>query len=186
MRIPVLWLAISAVLAISATAQRVLHVPSQYATISAAIAAAGTGDIVLVAPGRYVENNLRFGGKAITVRSSHGPHTTIVDGRSTTSPNSVFLFAASETRRSILEGFTITNGFNLRGGGIYCVGSPTIRGNLVVANKGADGGGGIYVRGAPRIENNVVSGNGTDCTHCGNGIWIEDGGGTELVGNVIH
>ncbi|MBN2492574.1 MAG: right-handed parallel beta-helix repeat-containing protein [Planctomycetes bacterium] len=25
-----------------------------------------------------------------------------------------------------------------------------------------------------------------DCRHCGKGTWIEDGGGTELVGNVIH
>jgi hypothetical protein len=165
-----------------ATAQRTLMVPSQYKTIRAAIAAAGKGDTVLVAPGRYLENGISFGGKAITVRSSHGPHATIVDGGWN---DAVFFFTGPETRLTVLEGFTITNGYSLRGGGIYCGGSPTIRNNIIVNNKGADGGGGLYVSGAPRIENNVIAGNGTDRGDPGNGIWIDDGGGTELVGNVI-
>jgi hypothetical protein len=105
------------------------------ATVSAAIAASVSGDTVLVCPGTYVET-LNFAGKAIVVRSVSGPATTILNGNAA---GSVVTFSSSETRASVLEGFTIRNGFAgnwlSHGGGIWIdSASPVIRGNVVVGN----------------------------------------------------
>ena len=54
------------------------RVPEQYVTIGAAIAASYDGDVVEVGPGTYAEG-LNFGGREITVRSTAGAGTTIVD-----------------------------------------------------------------------------------------------------------
>src|SRR5689334_21325474 len=63
----------------SARCQNMLNVPAVYPTIQSAINAANSGDTVLVAPGTYVEN-INFNGKAITVTSSAGASSTIIDG----------------------------------------------------------------------------------------------------------
>lgn len=55
-----------------------LHVPSDYATIQGAINASFAGDVIEVGPGVYTES-LNFGGRAITVRSTDGAATTVVD-----------------------------------------------------------------------------------------------------------
>ena len=121
-----------------------VHVPADYPGITQAISAVRDGDEVVVSPGTYVEN-IRFMGKAITVRSSDGPDVTIIDG---SSKNSVVVFIQGEGRNSVLEGFTITNGFGYfhmgvyKGGGILCQdSSPTIRNNTIENNLSYLGGG---------------------------------------------
>ncbi len=64
---------------VAAAAQRTIHVPVDQPTIQAGINAANPGDTVLVSPGTYTEN-IDFMGKAITVISSAGPGTTVIDG----------------------------------------------------------------------------------------------------------
>ncbi len=78
-----------------------------YTTIQSGINAANTGDTVLVAPGTYYEN-IDFLGKAITITSSAGPATTIIDGRRGQNP--AVVFRNGETSSSVLNGFTIQNG----------------------------------------------------------------------------
>src|SRR5690606_39703590 len=92
----------------SALAQATLRVPSEYRTIQGALDAAANGDTVLVAPGTYAgrdANELRFGGKEITLRSESGAANTVLDnGRSGT----VLIFDRAEPLGATVEGFTMT------------------------------------------------------------------------------
>jgi len=151
-----------------------IHVPGDHPTIQEAIDAAVNGDTVLVAAGTYVEN-IDFLGKAITVKSSDGPESTIIDGGNPPNPDfkSVVTFNDGEGLDSVLEGFTLANGVGAYieipigwaycGGGVYCGGSsPTITGNRIVNNSGYGGvGGGIHCNNSsPTIKNNTIAFNG--------------------------
>ena len=90
-----------------------------YASIQTAVDDAVDGDTILVYPGFYDEN-LRFYGKAVTVRSEAGPDTTVIDGGER---GPVVIFSDSEPRDSVLDGFTLTHGkgyYRAFGGGIFC------------------------------------------------------------------
>jgi predicted outer membrane repeat protein len=143
----------------------VLEVPGQYPSIQEAIDAAKTGDTVLVDPGTYNEN-IDFKGKEITVQSSAGSATTIIDGGQL---DSVVIFSSGETASSVLEGFELTNGFADEGGGIHCSNNshPTINDCLIRNNEAFYYGGGIYLSNSNAL---IV-----DCSLKGNISW--DGGG---------
>jgi parallel beta-helix repeat protein len=143
-----------------------LKVPSQYPNIQDAIDAAVKGDTVLVAPGTYREN-IDFIGKAITVKSEQGADVTVVDGNQA---GSVVTCKSGEGADSVLDGFTITNGYAVDGGGIFCErSSPTISKNIIIGNMATstDGGG----------MDNFNNSNPTviNCTFSGN--WARYGGG---------
>jgi hypothetical protein len=128
-----------------------IHVPADQPSIQAGINAAGNGDTVLVSPGTYVEN-INFNGKIIKVRSSNGSKKTIINGNHA---GPVVTFASGETSKSLLSGFTLTNGLASpasgdSGGGIYCKNSsPTIQNNTINANTAAIGGGIEVFGGSP-------------------------------------
>ena len=150
-----------------------LFVPGQYATIQAAIDAAEEGDVVLVADGTYTGYNNRdidFYGKAITVMSVNGPEMTVIDcednGRG-------FCFESGESVGSRLEGFTVKNGSDYKGGGIRCYeSSPTIT-NCTITGNTADYGGGIYCTySSPSITNCAITGNTASGTNkVGGGLY---------------
>jgi len=109
-----------------------LRVPLDYATIQAAINDASGGDEIVVANGVYIgegNKNLDFLGKAITVRSENGPDNCIIscqgNGRG-------FYFHSGEDGNSVVEGFTIWNGYvdgdwpQDSGGAISCISSLII------------------------------------------------------------
>ena len=127
-------------------------VPGQYATIQAAIDASIDGDTVIVSPGRYAgdkNKNLDFAGKAITICSIDPCNSTIVSQTVIDCEGSGrgFYFHTGEDGNSIVDGFTITNGYvsasssgGNKGGGIYCdSSSPIILNCVIKGNKTDDG-----------------------------------------------
>jgi parallel beta-helix repeat protein len=150
------------VLVSSTVAQNTIHVPADQPTIQAGINAASNGDTVLVAPGTYYEN-IDFKGKAITVSSSGGAASTIIDGGG---KGPVVHFLSGELRGSVLNGLTLQHGgggTGINGGsdGQYTAGiliqnaAPTIINNTIQQNNCY----GIYsATSSPLIQSNRISG----------------------------
>jgi parallel beta-helix repeat protein len=141
-----------------------------YTSIQAAITAASSGDTVLVHDGIYLEN-INFSGKAITVKSENGAAKTIIDANHS---GSGVTFISGEGSGSVLDGFTVTNGYVLggAGGGIQCSNaSPTITNCVIIGNWASYNGGGIscYGNASPTITNCIISGN-TSSNGWGGGI----------------
>jgi hypothetical protein len=158
--------ALLALLAFPSGSQAVTRiVPTQYPTIQGALNAALSGDTVLVQPGTYSGVSLQFNGRAIHLKSANGPTVTKIQGN-LASP--VFNITQGETRTTIIEGFTITGGSRVNGGGMILNGtSPTIRGNIFTGNRatgvGGGGGGGaiqaVNTPANPLIINNTFTNN---------------------------
>jgi len=132
-------------------------VPGDWATIQAGIDGAGWGEVVCVEPGTYVEL-LDFNGAVVTVVGIAGPTVTIVDGDNA---GSVLTMNSGETSSAILQGFTLTGGMSIYGGGVYIESSaPTLRNLVVIGNEAVLRGGGIYLfYGWPAFEGVQVIGN---------------------------
>src|SRR6185369_9417931 len=126
--------------------------------------------------------NISFKGKGITVTSSSGPETTIIDG---SKAGSVVTFSSGENLTAVLNGFTIRNGkaelyspTDGNGGGIrIIVSSPTVTNNKIIANAACTGAGIYIASGSPTVQGNIVSQNYQ--SGCSGGI---GGGGMMLWG----
>lgn len=178
-----------------AQAQKLIHVPGDQPTIQAGVNAAQNGDTVLVSPGTYYEA-IDFSGKNLTLTSSDGAKTTILDG-SHISGWIVTFGGGQATRQSVLNGFTIRNACadawpvwdpTVGCGGVEAYGSPTITNNIISNNYGY----GIYGYG-PRIVANTVSYTKSQynplydygCDYAdGSGISVR--GPSEITGNIIE
>lgn len=153
----------------------VLRVPQAFATIQEAIDAAGVpGDIVLVSDGTYTgdgNRDLGLRGRAITVRSENGPDATIIDCQgSADDMHRGFYLNGGEWPDSVIEGFTITNGFVESGGAIYChYASPTVRDCVLRGNRALSYAGGIACGGNTTLLRCAVTGN--HCDGVGGGIY---------------
>lgn len=131
-----------------------IKVPEDYETIQEAIQAASNGCMILVNDGVYKEN-IDFINKAITLKSVNDPVKTIINGNA---DGSVVTFSSGEGEDSVLDGFTIINGFTSSyGGGITCdnSSSPTIINCNINGNFAFFGGGGISFKesSSPTITN---------------------------------
>jgi predicted outer membrane repeat protein len=128
----------------------IINIPADYPTIQQGIDASVDGDTVLVQPGTYTGNgnrDLDFWSKSIHLKSAAGPEMTVIDCQgSFVSPHRGFIFQMNEDSTSIIEGFTITEGFQYgRGAGIYCSnGSPKIINCHFMYNETHGSGGAIY------------------------------------------
>jgi predicted outer membrane repeat protein len=166
-----------------------IYVPRDFNSIQDAIGRAWDGDTIWVADGTYAgpgNYDIDFLGLAITVRSEHGPERCIIDCRMN---GRGFFFHNQETSASVLDGFTIKNGYPAAdvspkinfdawlGGGIYCTDSgPTITNCKVTDNFAPYWGGGICIINRStaqpvRIHNCIVSRNRASLW--GGGIYSE-------------
>ncbi|MHC4675157.1 MAG: S8 family serine peptidase [Planctomycetota bacterium] len=161
-----------------------IYVPSQCSTIQEAIDNCWDwGETVWVADGTYTgfgNRDIDFRGKSITVRSENGPEGCIIDcDGSETEPHRGFYFHSGEPSSSIIDGFTITNGYGpqvldeeynwLAGGGIFCHNSsPTINNCIIHENSAYDIGGGMYnYKSSPTVTGCTFSKNSA---HQGGGM----------------
>lgn len=140
-----------------------LNVPASFPTIQAAINAAADGDHVIVAPGTYTER-INFLGKAITVRSSDGPATTIINGNGSNA--FVVTINAGEGMGTVLDGFTITGaagtltGPGPSGGGVHIAGTSPRLTNLIITGNAGQFGAGIKISGgSPMISSSRITSN---------------------------
>jgi parallel beta-helix repeat protein/predicted outer membrane repeat protein len=192
-------------LAVSALAPAATHlVPADYDNIQAAINAAVNGDTVLVADGTYTglgNRDIEFFGKGITVQSETGADNCIIDCQGTeTELHRGFNFSYNQDTNSVINGFTIINGYATSGGGINCrqnqnstliITNCNIRNNASFGRGGWGGGisimDGIYFINNCTINDNSAESNGggiycsdsspdiNNCTFSGNSA--EEGGG---------
>ncbi len=106
------------------------------ATIQAGINAASDGDEVVVADGTYTgtgNRNLSFGGRQIVLRSAGGSESCIIDCQGAGG----FEVVGDETTETVIEGFTITNGYAYRGGGISMSNASLTVRDCIFANNSA-------------------------------------------------
>jgi len=146
-----------------------IYVPGDQPTIQAGIDACIDGDTVLVANGTYTgegNRDIDFGGRAIVVMSENGPEVTIINCEGSYNDNHRgFIFHSGEDSTSVLQGFTITNGYYLLGGGMWNVNysSPTVI-NCTFSENSASIGGGMRnsIDSSPTIINCTFIGNSAD------------------------
>jgi subtilisin family serine protease len=144
-----------------------IYVPSQYPTIQQAIDRSWNTGIVLVADGTYTDHGNRdidFKGKPITVKSENGPENCAIDCNATEiEPHRGFDFHSEEDTNSILDGFTIKNGYaagrssEYSGGAIRCNNSsPAIKNCLFNNNYAQWDGGAIHDFNSSPIISNCI------------------------------
>ena len=79
-------------------------------TIQGGINIALNGDTVIVADGTYSgvgNQQIKYGGRLITVQSETGPDSCVLDGGG--ADINIFTFNSNETAEAVLDGFTITH-----------------------------------------------------------------------------
>ncbi len=144
------------------------RIPQDAATLQAAVDAAGFGDVLCADPGVY-PGALDFGGKVVQLIGLGGSAGTTIDGNQA---GTVVTFASGESSSTLLQGFTVTDGFATSGGGVRIEGaSPTLVDVVVSSNVAYNHGGGLYITsGAPTLENVVIQGNRADGE--GGGVYV--------------
>ncbi|MBW8040025.1 MAG: hypothetical protein FVQ85_08510 [Planctomycetes bacterium] len=162
--------------------------PADFNNIQAAINDSNDGDVIEVKPGTYTgdgNQDIDFGGKAITIRSTN-PNSpdivaaTIIDCNGMEEePHRGFYFHNNEDSNSVVDGFTITNGYasasasylERNGGAIFCANSnPTIANCAIIGNTARSGGGICFYKCYSRIPS-IIS-----CTFVDNRAGFAGGG----------
>ncbi len=153
-------------------------------SIQKAVDAGDDDTIVVVRDGTYTgvgNYNIDPGGKALTITSKYRSlnHDCTIDCESN---GRAFIFQSGETATTVLDGFTIKNGFaedlnwpqqpdadpSGYGGAIYCEGSsPWISNCLIIENEAEAGGGAIFCY---ENSNAIISDCQISLNDCGTGL----------------
>ena len=136
-----------------------------FPTIQAGIDRAGYGDKVRVASGTYYERIVLKNG--VKLIGGSGPPT--IDGGDSGS----VVTAVDVDFRTLLDGFTITNGAATFGGGMYVENSSVrVKYCRFISNLGESGGGGMYnANSSPRVEHCLFQWNKSSLGSVGAGMY---------------
>ncbi len=151
--------------------------------IQQAINVSAPGDTIIVADGTY-RDSITTDNKAITIQSVNGAEFTIIDGGGTS--RCATLGSGSDQTATVLNGFTLTHGYGLNGGGVK---SGTLN-NCILTDNSAESGGGAYfstLNNCTLIDNTADSGGGgayscalNNCTLIDNTATDFGGGGASF------
>ena len=166
---------------------------ADFENIQAAVDAASDGDEIVVMPGIYISTTSEVvnpNGKELWIHSSQGAKVTVIDGQL---ERRGLVCISSETNKTIIEGFTVTNcdysgpDGNDGGGGMYNAGSsPTLTNCSFTGNHARHHGGGMFNNNSsPTLtncifENNSPSDNNHDPTRTGGGMLNKNGSNPTL------
>jgi hypothetical protein len=159
---------------ISTTHAVTVYVPDDFDRIQEAIDVCIDGDTVIVRDGTYTGDGNRdidFTGKAIVLMSENGPEVTIIDCQGDSlDPHRGFYFHSGEDSSSVVQGFTITKGWAVFGGGMYNLSSSPRVTNCTFSENEAYYGGGMYNLYTSSQTVNNCTFNNNSARH-GGGIW---------------
>lgn len=152
--------------------------------IQEGITASASGDTVQVLDGTYTgtgNRDIDFCGRLITVRSTTGPGSCVVDLQGTTG-HMGFIFQSGETSQAVLDGLSVSGGWYMPAGtGVRVLsGSPTIKNCIFSDNTAFFGGGGAFVGspgGTPTIFTgcSFIGNSGQTASSQGGGLMTENG-----------
>ncbi len=154
--------------------------PANFNNIQAAIDDSNDGDVIVVNDGIYTGDGNRdiVMVKSITVKSENGPENCIIDCQGTPIHKHRGFYLGGDPN-TILEGFTIINGYHQNGAAIdvYNFDRPVITNCIIRSNSAEEDGGGIYIPwyGCAKL---------TNCTFLDNTAG-RNGGGIASRGSVI-
>lgn len=144
--------------------------------IQNAVNAASATDLILVDDGTYILTASISVTKGVAIRSVNGYTSTTIDGNHVT--QCLYINNAS----AVIDGFTITNGYNPSGfgGGANIVSGGTIQ-NCFISNSQARDGGGVAIDNSGTVQNCILTGNNANNNSgsgYGGGIRMLNGGTT--------
>lgn len=148
--------------------------------IKPTLLAAKDGATIWVGPAVLIDGDLSCYGKKIKLRSTHGAEATVIDGAAF---SRIFIFTQGEDASCEVDGFTIANGYNEQGAGVYISNaSPTLSNNRIFLNQGNVGAGVYLNESNAKLVNNVISDN--VASDSGGGVFML-GGAPRLTNNLI-
>jgi len=168
--------------------QSTLNVPSDYPSIQEAIDASEELDTILVAPGIYYENIKWPVSKDLLLLSKANSGNTIINGGQIATTIEI----QNLTEQSMIEGFTIKNGYNrAKGAGIHGTNCGLRLKNLIVTENiliDGEAGAGAYLKdfrgsidSCRFISNSINTGNNAN----GAGLYLEPSSGVEILNCVF-
>ena len=138
---------------------RYIVVPLERPTIQSAVDVANRGDTILVVDGTYTgpgNRDIVFSGKSVVLMSENGAEATIIDLQGSVDvPHLGFDFADVDESSTVIDGFTIRNGYSAQGSGMnFKSAAPTVKNCVFYNNAGTVSGGAIRCKSAaPRFVN---------------------------------
>lgn len=167
----------------------------EYSFIEDAVSAATVGEVITVGPGTYTLNNQLIIEKSLTLRSTDGFASTIIQRDSASGSNHRLLYIKGlstdpSSLAVIVDGFTFKNGFSsfaIDGAGVggdiviqYAINS-VVKNSLIESGTADQYGGGIHLEDGGRVEGTIIKGNQVNSFSV-----FGSGGGVSLFGaNVV-
>ncbi|MBU1100424.1 MAG: T9SS type A sorting domain-containing protein [Bacteroidetes bacterium] len=127
------------------------HYVSAGESIQTAIDAATNGDTIIVNDGTYTLSNRISLTKGITLKSANGNSSTTINGNGATKCIEISHVDA------VVDGFTITNGYNPGGfgGGVNIISGGKLQNCFVTENQARDGGG-VAIDNSGLVQNCIM------------------------------